>query len=175
MKLRNLNRRLSIYLDREYIEKNDEFEKKYTNNRHYIRRILTKRNFKMRSLRHLHLTRDELKIQYFDRKHFAKVFNKSHISLFYLLFIDNFKLHKNMYRALKNFYLILIYLSYVERKKMTNVFILILSFHDINVQDMMKVFNKSIRQLNRDVEFIVNKKRKIVCAFIIIFFENIFQ
>ena len=175
MKLENLNRRLFIYLDREYIEKDDEFEEKYTNNRHYIRKILTKRNLKVRSLRHLHLTRDELKVQYFDREHFAKVFNKSYISLSYLLFIDDFEIHKNIYRALKIFYLISVCLSYVERRKMTNVFTLTLSFHDANVQDVMKVFSKSIRQLDRDVELVVNKERKIVCAFTMIFFEDMSQ
>ena len=175
VKLENLNRRLFIYLDREYIEKDDEFEEKYTNNRHYIRRVLTERSFKVRPLRHLHLTKDELKVQYFDREHFAKVFNKSHTSLSYLLFIDDFEIHRNMYRVLKIFYLISVCLSYVERRKMTNVFILTLNSHDANVQDVMKVFNRSIRQLDRDVELVVNEERKIVCAFTMIFLKDMSQ
>ena len=55
---------------------------------------------------------------------------------------------------------------------MTNVFTLTLSSHDANVQDVIKVFNKSIRQLDRDVELVVNKERKIVCVFIMIFLED---
>ena len=92
----------------------------------------------------MHQIRDELKMQYFERKHITKTFN-NHIFFSYFLFIDNFEIHRNMYYALKTFYLILIYLSYEKRHKIINIFILILNPHDINLKTIMKIFNKIIK------------------------------
>ena len=49
---------------------------------------------------------------------------------YYYYFINNFGIYKNIYRILKIFYLILIYLNYIERKKFINIFILVLKPHD---------------------------------------------
>ena len=49
-----------------------------------------------------------------------------------------------MYKVLKVFYLIFIYLSYDERRKFANVFILILRFYDVKLNDVIKAFIKFI-------------------------------
>ena len=49
-----------------------------------------------------------------------------------------------MYRALKAFYLILICLNYNERKKLANVFTLLLNSHNIKFDNVIKVFYKFI-------------------------------
>ena len=81
---------------------------------------------------------------HFDRKRLQAFVTKSHISLLYLLFINNFKIYKNIYRALKAFYLIFVYLNYQEKRKLINIFILLLSLYEIKIEKIIKVFNKSI-------------------------------
>lgn len=64
--------------------------------------------------------------------------------MLYFLFIDNFDIYYNIYRAFKAFYLIFIYLIYKERRKLINIFILILRFYKVILNDIMKIFVKSI-------------------------------
>ena len=74
----------------------------------------------------------------------------------YLLFIDDFEIHRNIYRALKTFYLIPVYLNYQERRKLANVFILLLNSHETKIENIVKVFSKSIRKLDDEVNFDIN-------------------
>ena len=92
----------------------------------------------------MHQIRDELKMQYFEHKHIAKTFN-NYTSFSYLLFINDFEIYRNMYRAFKAFYFISIYLFYEKRRKIINVFILILNSYDVNLKTIIKVFNKIIK------------------------------
>ena len=57
-----------------------------------------------------------------------------------------------MYRVLKAFYLISIYLNYNERRKLMNVFIFSLNLYDIKLDNVIKVFYKFIQKLNRDIK-----------------------
>ena len=61
-----------------------------------------------------------------------------------------------MYRALKGFYLIFACLSYEEWRKIVNVFILTLEPHEANIKTVIEVFDKAIRQLNKDMKMIIN-------------------
>ena len=83
-------------------------------------------------------------MQYFERDHITKTFN-IYISFSYFLFINDFEIYRNMYRALKTFYFISIYLFYEKRRKIVNVFILILNLYDINLKTIVKTFNKIIK------------------------------
>ena len=172
--LKNLKEHILIHLDRKYdeIEKN---EIKYTNNRYYIRKISHVKDFNVQSLRQFFQIRDELKIIYFNREMLVEVFDKSHIFFLYLLFIDDFDVHRNMYRVLKTFYFISTYLFYKKQRKIVNVFTLTLNSHEINFDEMMKFFDKHLRQLNREMNLIINAESHIMCAFIIIFLNNIPQ
>ena len=172
--LKNLKEHVLIYLDRRYdeIEKN---ETRYTNNRHYIQRILHVKDFNVRSLRQLFQTHDKFKIIYFDREMLAEVFDKPHIFFLYFLFIDDFSVHRNIYCVLKTFYFISTCLSYKKRRKIVNVFTLILNSHEINFDEIMKFFNKHFRQLNRKMNLIINATSHIMCAFIIVFLNDMSQ
>ena len=64
--------------------------------------------------------------------------------MLYLLFIDDFEIYKNIYKALKVFYLIFIYLNYEKRKKFVNVFTLILKSYNVKLNNIMKIFIKFI-------------------------------
>ena len=83
-------------------------------------------------------------MKHFDRNYVTKVFN-NHIFFLYLLFINNFNIYRNIYRALKIFYLILIYFSYKERRKIINIFILTLRSYKINLINVIKAFYKLIK------------------------------
>ena len=165
---------LNIYLDREYDDENDDTDDSISKDR-YIRRVLNRKSFTIRSFCRLQFTRDELKISYFDREHVEEYFENSHTFLSYMLFIDDFEVHRNMYRALKIFYLISVNLSYDERRKLTNVFTLILRSHDVIIENVINTFAKSIRQLDRDISLIINEDEQEICAFSMSLLEDMSQ
>ena len=70
---------------------------------------------------------------------------RSSLYFSYLLFINNFDVYRNIYRTLKAFYLIPVYLKYTKRKKLANIFILSLRPYNINIKDVVEVFSKSLR------------------------------
>ena len=159
-----LNNHLIILIDTlSFIFEFDEVNKLgYFDNAKYIRRIVNLQSFTVRSLRELQQTRVELKLAHFDRKRLQTFATYSHISISYLLFIDDFDVYRNMYRALKAFYLILAYLDYQERRKLTNVFTLLLSSYETKIEKIIKVFYKSIQRLNSEVNLDINEHIKIV-------------
>ena len=158
----NVFRRLKIYIDRNYDDENDENEE--TQDRSYIRRIYNA-NSDIRSLSRSHSTRAELKVSQYERRYIEEYFARSHISFPYLLFIDDFEIHRNMYRSLKAFYLIPGNLSYEERRKITNVFTLTLRPHGASTEDVVKTFAKPIRQLNKEFTLKIDEHDQEVCAF----------
>ena len=78
-----------------------------------------------------------------------------------------------MYRALKVFYLILIYLIYEKRRKLINIFILILNSYNIKLEEVIKVFYKFIRELDPEILLNINKEIITIYIFIIIFLDDI--
>lgn len=88
-----------VYFDREYNDVQD-IKKIYRDNRQYMRRVLNVKDYNIRSFRQLHQIREDLKIQYFDREQFAKIFDNSYIFILYLLFVDDFDIHRNMLKRL---------------------------------------------------------------------------
>ena len=88
----------------------------------------------------------------------------------YLFFINDFKMHKNIYKILKVFYLIFICLNYNERKKFVNVFTLTLRFYNAKLNNVIKTFIKFIQDLNREMKLKINNNIKTICAFDMIFF-----
>ena len=70
------------------------------------------------------------------------------VSFPYLLFVDDFGIHRNMYRALKAFYLIPACLSYDERRKLANVFTITLGPHGANLDDVIESIRQPIQELD---------------------------
>ena len=93
----------------------------------------------------------------------------------YLLFIDDFGVHRNMYRALKAFYLIPACLTYEERRKLANVFTLTLGPHGAGLSDVVEAFAKPIQKLDRGTQLEVNGNLEAVCAFVITFLGDMPQ
>ena len=105
----------------------------------------------MRSLRKLYQIYEKLEIKYFDREYIKNIIYNFYILILYLLFINNFDIYKNIYPALKTFYFILIYLNYEKREKLANIFILLLKSYNAKINNIIKIFNKIIKNLNRNI------------------------
>ena len=114
-------------------------------------------------------------MKYFDKNYVIEVFDKSHIFLFYFLFVDDFDIHKNMYKSLKIFYFIFACLLYKKRWKIVNNFLLTLRFHDVNIKDVVEIIRKLIQQFDACTKMNINDVLEQMCAFNMIFFENMFQ
>ena len=152
-------RHVDIYLDREL----DDLA--YPDERKFIRKVLNVHSLSTRPLYQLHQTRGELEVAYFGRQHLEKLCAEPHTSFPYLLFIDDFGVHRNMYRALKAFYLIPANLDYSERRKIANVFTLTLGPHGAKFSDVVEAFVRPIQQLDHGLQVDINGKTESVCAF----------
>ena len=79
-----------------------------------------------------------------------------------------------MYRVLKTFYLIFVCLSYENRRKIINVFI-ILDSHETKIKNVVKAFFKSIKRLDREMKNVeIDKKMISMCVFTLNFIDNMF-
>ena len=153
----------------------NESEKSYTDERIYVKRVYNTNSKIIRSIVRLHSIRAKLKISHFDRNHVKRFFSQTHLFLLYLLFIDEFEIHRNMYRSLKAFYLIFANLSYEKRRKIVNVFTLTLEFHNVALETVVKVFFKNIKQLNRNFALSVNDIEIEICFFVMKLIDDMSQ
>ena len=174
-KINFINRHVNIYFDRKYDVNENVDEAIYENNKYFIRRIINLNFHVVRSLQYMHSIRKELKIQQYEREYLKKTVTKSHISFSYLLFIDDFDVHRNMYRFLKAFYIISTCLFYVERRKIINVFTFTLKFHEVDMQIVVKVFRRFIQKFDKKLNMKVNDSMKIVFFFVMIFLNDMSQ
>ena len=161
-KMNTINRHVNIYFDRKYDVNENDSEKIYENNKYFIKRMINLNFHIVRFVQYIHSIKKKLKILKYEREYLKKIVTKFRIFLSYLLFIDDFEIHKNMYRALKTFYIISICFFYVERKKVINVFTLTLKFHDVEMKNVVKNFRKSIRKLDKNLNMKINDNIEIV-------------
>ena len=168
----NIEYRIRVHQDREY---DFDDEQEYSDDRFYIRRILNVHSLTQRSLRKLHQIRDELEINCYDRNYLKMFCTRSHVFFSYILFIDDFDVHRNMYRALKAFYMISVCLSYEKRRIIANVFILTLESHEVKMNDVIEGFFKFIQKLNRGVNLKINEHFEFVCVFAMILINDMSQ
>ena len=153
-------RHLKIYLNKNY-DDDESFENRnfFINETIYVKQVINVKFKHIRFICQLHSIRIELKILHFDREH-VKFFVNFYCSFSYLFFINDFEIHRNMYRTLKTFYLIFVNLNYNERRKIVNVFILILKSHDVVLKNVVDVLTKFIRLLNKKIDLFINEQKK---------------
>ena len=172
----NLNRYLNVYFDQQYDDdKNISIDISFTNIMFYIKKVFNYRFKFMRFVFRFNSTREKLKISYFDHEYIQNNFVNIYIFLFYLLFINDFDVHKNMYKVLKIFYLILANLIFHKRRKIINVFIFIFELYEIALKNVIDVIAKFIRQLNKNIILNINDDDTNVCVFIFKLINDIFQ
>src|SRR5438034_3812926 len=97
------------------------------------------------------------------------------LSILFLLFINNFRIYKNVYQVLKTFYIISVNFFYVKQQKIANTYMLILKSHDADSDDIINFFVSEFQKLNKKFSITVNKQTQFVCAFVMIFTENMSQ
>ena len=73
-----------------------------------------------------------------------------------LVFVDDFGIFHNMYRALKGFYVTLAGLPYSECWKIANNFTLTLGPHGANLSQTVSCFKKAFQDLLLGKEFCIN-------------------
>ena len=142
--INSLNRYLKIYFDQEYNDENILIDISFTN-MFYIKKVFNYRFKFMRFVFRFNSTREKLKVSYFDREYIQNNFVNINIFLFYLLFINDFDVYKNMYKILKIFYLISANLTFYKRRKIINVFTFIFELHEIALKNVINVIAKLIR------------------------------
>ena len=164
--LQIVNRFFFVYINREY-NKNEKNQQIFEN-QYFIRKVLTNKQIKF--IRLMYQIKKTFEIKYFDRNYVIEIFNKSYIFLFYYFFVDEFEIHKIMYKFFKFFYLISTYLFYKNRKKIVNNFILTFESHDVNIKNIVNVFRKFIQQLNTCTKMKIYDNMKKIYVFNMIFF-----
>jgi hypothetical protein len=163
---------LDILMDRQWLDGEEEIGGT-PDTPFYIKRSYSSDTHELRSLRRSHPLRGELEIEYFGRdqlRTFVTPPDASYIvrSFPIILFIDDFGIHRNMYRALKAFYWIPAALPYGERRKIANVFTLTLGPHGARVEDIIACFREASSELAEGVFMDINGLKTLVRAFIIV-------
>ena len=92
-----------------------------------------------------------------------------------ILFIDDFGVHRNMYRALKAFYCIPAALPYDERRKIANVFTLTLGPPGADVQDIVTCLRKALKELGHGVFLTLNGRKTLVRAYVVVMIGDLPQ
>lgn len=148
----------------------------FMNDRYIIRCIFNIRKLMLRSINLLSSIREELELTTFEHQYLIKSFQRDKCILLSLLcFIDAFELYCNMYRSLLEVYMIFASLTIIKKARRSNVFSLILSLHESDFDDVMKSLQSDLSALDQDVKMMINEKKKLICAFVMIFINDMSQ
>jgi hypothetical protein len=90
-------------------------------------------------------------------------------SLPFLLFIDDFGTHYNMYYALKGYYIVPAGLLYYEYRKLGNLFTLTLRPHGTNMADTLPLFQNLFYDLAKGIIMLINSINMIITTSILAF------
>ena len=120
--------------------------------------VLNTKSYKWRSSLKVHALRAEIEVAKYGRdlletRHSA---NSRVRSIPILMFIDDFGIFRNMYRALKAFYVTLAGLPYSERRKIVNNFTLTLGPHGADLEQCVLSFKEAFQDLLLGKEVCVN-------------------
>lgn len=120
-------------------------------NNYFIRRIVNSLTIKIRPILQMAALRSKLEILQYSREYllrtFAKLGQKVYSLLFYV-FIDRFGLYRNIYRKLDAFYIILARLSFQERTRRTNVYLVTVSPYSSNIEAVVRAIRLIMRALD---------------------------
>jgi len=119
---------------------------------------------------------EKLELFTFDCQYLIKSFklNKC-LSISLMCFIDVFELYCNMYHFLLDIYMIFASLTTVEWARRSNIFLITLDFHDSEFNDVIKILQEDLTELNKDVEMYINDEKKFVCTFMMTFIDDTSQ
>ena len=92
---------------------------------------------RLRQLNLIALIRTEIELYYIGRKYIVEKFDKPIKLIVLSMFVDSFRVYRNMYRAILGVYLNCMSLLERQRNRKVNIFPLILSPHTISFIDIM--------------------------------------
>lgn len=115
---------------------------------------------------------DELEQEYYDCQHIINFLKFDVQSMSLTCFIDDFDLYHNMYQALSEIYLTSSTLTLIERQKTRNVYLIILSSHDADLNDVIQAFAKKFIRLESECKLLISEKEKTVWALILAYMKN---
>ena len=92
-------------------------------------------------------SRSELGVLHVARGLAEGVVSTSYLPLQYLSYIDDFGVHRNMYRALKALYVVPACLECSERRKLASFFTLTLGTNGANVDHVVEAFRQAYPEL----------------------------
>ena len=88
------------------------------------------------------------------------------------MFMNDFGIHRNMYRVLKKFNWIPACLPYEKRRKLANVFTLTLGPHDAESDIMIDSFAKHMKNLNKGTSMHIESQVNFICAYTMNFLSD---
>jgi hypothetical protein len=82
--------------------------------------------------------------------------SQQYILLLFILFINDFSIHRNMYQALKGFYITLACLLYNKRRKPANKYTLTLGLYSASINDIISSILAGLNTLGHSVVVDIN-------------------
>ncbi|RDW84612.1 hypothetical protein BP6252_02202 [Coleophoma cylindrospora] len=140
------------------------------NPKFFIRYIIDPSSQEYKSIRYMHPTRGDLEVRHYGRELLER-FTQTDVpcmSLPFILFVDDFGVHRNMYRALKGFYITPACLPYHERRKPGNEFTLTLGPHGASMTDIVTNLEPGLVALAHGKTLRINGAEVMVKAFPIV-------
>ncbi|SMR43431.1 unnamed protein product [Zymoseptoria tritici ST99CH_3D1] len=124
--------------------------------------------------------RGELEIMHFGRQYLVDTFSdrkdgRRVQSVPLVMFIDDFGLYRNMYRALTGFYMLFGSLSNKERNRRANCIPLTLGPHGSNMEEMIEAIGGTLSLLDRGAEMTIAGEDRLVCASTLMFIGDMKQ
>ena len=89
-----------------------------------------------------------------------------------MFFIDNFRLYKNIYKTLIEFYLNFTSLELRDRFRRYNIISITLGPYKSKFKDIITTL-KGLRLLDREINLTINKETKFICVYTLIFTGDI--
>jgi len=159
---------IDISIEWEYDLSSEEGDLVYPDVKFLIKRIMDPNTHEWKSIRFTHPVRGDLEISHYGREvieAFASSDDLPCRSLPLILFIDDFGIHRNMYRAFKGFYITPANIEYIDRRKPGNQFTLTLGPYGANMSDIVHNLEPGMSKCRGGVMININGRKTLVKAF----------
>jgi hypothetical protein len=116
----------------------------------------------------------ELELNYFGYNHFIllALSGLPICSLPFLLFIDDFGTHHNIYYALKGYYIIPTSLLYYEYRRLGNLFTFTFGPYGIDMANALPLFQNPLHDLGKGIIMLINSVNMVITTRILAFTNN---
>lgn len=134
---------------------------------YFIRQIINLEEKSWQSIRYTHPTRADIEVAHYGRDHLLD-FDRDDVetvSVPFNLFLDDFGVFRSMTRSFKAFYITPVALSYWERRKPNNTFVLTLAPHKASLDKVVCNLEEDMAALAHGITMEINGITTLVKAF----------